>query len=86
MGMPQQLRDSVGDSVIIELYLVLNRPGGFQNGFEQGICSLLPCHVRQKSHSNTNVEIQLESLGIVRDGSRSTPEKSVYCKGYHVTD
>lgn len=46
----------------------------------------LPCHVRQKSHSNTNVEIQLESLGIVRDGSRSTPEKSVYCKGYHVTE
>lgn len=27
-----------------------------------------------------------ESLGIVRDGSRSTPEKSVYCKGYHVTE
>ena len=26
------------------------------------------------------------SLGIVRDGSRSTPEKSVYCKGYHVTE
>ena len=25
-----------------------------------------------------------ESLGIVRDGSRSTPEKSVFCKGYHV--
>ena len=24
-----------------------------------------------------------ESLGIVRDGSRSTPEKSVFCKGYH---
>ena len=27
-----------------------------------------------------------ESLGIVRDGSRSTPEKSVFCKGYHVTE
>ena len=27
-----------------------------------------------------------ESLGIVRDGSRSTPEKRVYCKGYHVTE
>lgn len=27
-----------------------------------------------------------ESLGIVRDGSRSTPGKSVYCKGYHVTE
>lgn len=27
-----------------------------------------------------------ESLGIVRDGSRSTPEKSVYAKGYHVTE
>jgi len=27
-----------------------------------------------------------ESLGIVRDGSKSTSEKSVYCKGYHVTE
>ena len=27
-----------------------------------------------------------ESLGIVRDGSRSTAEKNVYCKGYHVTE
>ena len=27
-----------------------------------------------------------ESLGIVRDGSRSTSEKNVYCKGYHVTE
>ena len=27
-----------------------------------------------------------ESLGIVRDGSKSTPEKSVFCKGYHVTE
>ena len=27
-----------------------------------------------------------ESLGIVRDGSRSMPEKSVFCKGYHVTE
>ncbi len=27
-----------------------------------------------------------ESLGIVRDGSKSTPEKSVYCKGCHVTE
>lgn len=27
-----------------------------------------------------------ESLGIVRDGSRSTPEESVFCKGYHVTE
>ena len=27
-----------------------------------------------------------ETLGIVRDGSRSTPEKSVFCKGYHVTE
>lgn len=27
-----------------------------------------------------------ESLGIVRDGSRSTQNKSVYCKGYHVTE
>ena len=27
-----------------------------------------------------------ECLGIVRDGSRSTPEKSVFCKGYHVTE
>ena len=27
-----------------------------------------------------------EALGIVRDGSRSTPEKSVFCKGYHVTE
>lgn len=27
-----------------------------------------------------------ESLGIVRDGSRSTEEKSIYCKGYHVTE
>ena len=27
-----------------------------------------------------------ESLGTVRDGSRSTPEKSVFCKGYHVTE
>ena len=28
----------------------------------------------------------LESIGIVRDGSRSRPEKNVYCKGYHVTE
>lgn len=27
-----------------------------------------------------------ESLGIVRDGSRSTKDKSVYSKGYHVTE
>ena len=27
-----------------------------------------------------------EAPGIVRDGSRSTPEKSVFCKGYHVTE
>ena len=27
-----------------------------------------------------------ESLGIVRDGSKSTAEKNVYCKGYHVTE
>ena len=27
-----------------------------------------------------------EALGIVRDGSKSTKEKSVYCKGYHVTE
>ncbi len=27
-----------------------------------------------------------ESLGLVRDGSRSTPEKNVFCKGYHVTE
>jgi len=27
-----------------------------------------------------------EALGIVRDGSRSTSEKSVYCKGYYVTE
>ena len=27
-----------------------------------------------------------ESLGIVRDGSRSTAEKNVYSKGYHVTE
>jgi len=27
-----------------------------------------------------------ESLGIVRDGSRSTQNKSVFCKGYHVTE
>ena len=27
-----------------------------------------------------------ESLGTVRDGSRSRPEKNVYCKGYHVTE
>ncbi len=27
-----------------------------------------------------------ESLGIVRDGSRSTREKNVFCKGYHVTE
>ena len=27
-----------------------------------------------------------EALGIVRDGSKSTPEKSVFCKGYHVTE
>ena len=27
-----------------------------------------------------------EALGIVRDGSRSTPSKSVYEKGYHVTE
>jgi len=27
-----------------------------------------------------------EALGLVRDGSRSTPEKSVFCKGYHVTE
>lgn len=27
-----------------------------------------------------------ESLGIVRSGSRSTPEKSVFWKGYHVTE
>lgn len=29
---------------------------------------------------------QFESLGMVRDGSRSTAEKNVYCKGYHVTE
>lgn len=27
-----------------------------------------------------------EALGMVRDGSKSTPEKSVFCKGYHVTE
>jgi len=27
-----------------------------------------------------------ESLGIVRDGSKSTENKSVFCKGYHVTE
>ncbi len=27
-----------------------------------------------------------EALGIVRDGSRSTQNKSVFCKGYHVTE
>ena len=27
-----------------------------------------------------------ETLGIVRDGSKSTAKKSVYCKGYHVTE
>lgn len=27
-----------------------------------------------------------ESLGIVRDGSKSTKTKSVFCKGYHVTE
>ena len=27
-----------------------------------------------------------ESLGVVRDGSRSTAEKNVYSKGYHVTE
>lgn len=27
-----------------------------------------------------------EALGVVRDGSKSTKEKSIYCKGYHVTE
>ena len=29
---------------------------------------------------------QFEALGIVRDGSESTQTKSVYKKGYHVTE
>ena len=29
---------------------------------------------------------KFESLGFVRDGSESTPTKSVYKKGYHVTE
>ena len=58
MGMPQQFRDSVCDSVIEELHLVLNRPGGLQNGFEQGICFILPGHVCQEGHGDANVEIQ----------------------------
>ena len=58
MGMPEQFRDSVCNSVIKELHLVLNRPGGFQNGFEQGICFILPRHVCQEGHGDANVEIQ----------------------------
>ena len=58
MGISEQFCDSVCYSVIVKLYLVLYRSGGFQNGFQQGICSVFPCHVSQESHGNANVEIQ----------------------------
>ena len=58
MGISEQFCNTVGNSVIKELHLVLNRPSGLQNGFEQGICFILPRHACQEGHGDANVEIQ----------------------------
>ena len=60
-----------------------------QNNYLESICKMVPDHPVIHIDDSDVVKPegqQFESLGWVRDGSKSTKDKNVISKGYHVTE
>ena len=60
-----------------------------QNNYLESICKMVPDHPVVHIDDSDVIKPEgyhFESLGLVRDGSRSTKEKTVISKGYHVTE
>jgi len=70
-------------------HLVKGLPGDTLKEYLRFVCKMAPkepvIHIDDSDVIKPE-GYHFESLGIVRDGSKSTPEKSVFCKGYHVTE
>ena len=83
------LRQTIGAGSKIQRRHALGAPEESQEDYMRFVRSMTPCEPVIHIDDSDVVKPEgyhFESLGIVRDGSKSTSEKSVYCKGYHVTE